>query len=90
MEQDVAFTDAAGSTLAITKALFQDGKGDFKWLSSGKKAERLQYINLMAMALIEPDGIWWVWVKDHHDHGKWRLKRRYLRAFTIDGEKNLR
>lgn len=88
MEQGVAFTDAAGSTLAITKALFQDGKGEFKWLASGKKAERLQYINLMAMALIEPDEIWWVWVKDHHEKGKWRLKRRYLRAFTIDGEKN--
>lgn len=87
MDHGVAFTDAAGSTLAVTKALFQDGKGDFKWLASAKKAERLQYINLLAMTLIEPDEIWWVWVKDHGENGRWRLKRRYLRAFTIDGEK---
>jgi len=85
MEQGGAFTDAAGSTLAVTKALFQDGKGDFKWLSSAKKAERLKYINLLAMTLIEPDEIWWVWVKDHQDNGRWRLKRRYLRAFELDG-----
>jgi len=85
MEQGAAFTDAAGSTLAVTKALFQDGQGDFKWLSSAKKAERLKYINLLAMTLIEPDEIWWVWVKDHQDNGRWRLKRRYLRAFELDG-----
>ena len=85
MEQGAAFTDAAGSTLAVTKALFQDGKGDFKWLASVKKAERLRYINLLAMTLIEPDEIWWVWVKDHQDNGRWRLKRRYLRAFELDG-----
>lgn len=85
MEQGAAFTDAAGSTLAVTKALFQDGKGDFKWLASAKKVERLQYINLLAMTLIEPDEIWWVWVKDHGENGRWRLKRRYLRAFEIDG-----
>jgi len=85
MEQGAAFTDAAGSTLAVTKALFQDGQGDFKWLSSAKKVERLRYINLLAMTLIEPDEIWWVWVKDHQDNGRWRLKRRYLRAFELDG-----
>jgi hypothetical protein len=85
MQTGSAFTDAAGSTLAITKALFQDGKGEFKWLSSEKKLKRLQYINLLAMTLIEPDEIWWVWVKDHHEKGRWRLKRRYLRAFEVDG-----
>jgi len=85
MQTGSAFTDAAGSTLAITKALFQDGKGEFKWLSSEKKLKRLQYINLLAMTLIEPDEIWWVWVKDHHEKGRWRLKRRYLKAFEVDG-----
>lgn len=85
VDQGVAFTDAAGSTLAITKALFEDGSGDFKWLASPNKAARLESINLLAMALIEPDEIWWGWVKDHHEKGRWRLKRRYLRAFQIDG-----
>lgn len=92
MQIGAAFTDAAGSTLAITKALFTDGAGDFKWLNKDK-TERLKYINLLAMTLIEPDEIWWVWDLDgaHNKLNpdapkKWRLKRRYLRAFDIDGE----
>lgn len=85
MAKGAAFTDAAGSTLAITKALFEDGQGEFKWLSKPAKASRLENINLLAMTLIEPDEIWWGWVKDHQDKGGWRLKRRYLRAFQIDG-----
>ncbi len=85
MDDGVAFTDAAGSTLAITKALFQDGAGEFKWLSKPGKAVRLEYVNLLAMTVIEPDEIWWVWVKDHGEKGRWRLKRRYLRAFEVEG-----
>lgn len=85
MDEGASFIDAAGSALAITKALFQDGKGEFKWLSSPGKASRLESIYLLAMTLIEPDEIWWVWVKDHQDKGNWRLKRRYLRTFQIEG-----
>lgn len=85
VDEGAAFTDAAGSTLAITKALFQDGSGEFKWLAKPRKAGRLEYINLLAMALIEPDEIWWGWVKDHKEPGRWRLKRRYLRAFEVEG-----
>ncbi len=85
LEQGAVFADAAGSNLAITKALFQDGKGDFKWLAKPDKAERMKYINLLAMTLIEPDEIWWDWVKDQAVNGRWRLKRRYLRAFEING-----
>lgn len=85
LEQGAAFTDAAGSTLAITKALFEDGQGNFKWLGKPDKAERLKYINLLAMTLIEPDEVWWDWVKDGVENGRWRLKRRYLRAFELEG-----
>lgn len=84
MEEGVAFTDLAGSTLAISKALFEDGSGQFKWMSKPRKAGRLEYINLLAMALIEPDEIWWGWVKDHKEPGRWRLKRRYLRAYEVE------
>ncbi|MBD9362950.1 PBECR2 nuclease fold domain-containing protein [Methylomonas fluvii] len=92
MEDGAAFTDAVGSTLAITKALFNDGSGNFKWLAKPEKAGRMQYANLVAMALIEPDEIWWQWEEDQRwtndnpDKPKrWRLKRRYLRAFEVDG-----
>jgi len=87
MQNGAAFTDAAGSTVAISKALFQDGRGEFKWLARPDKASRMEYVNLLAMTLIEPDEIWWVWVKDGGDKGRWRLKRRYLRAFEMDGNK---
>lgn len=85
MDQGVAFTDAAGVSVAITKALFQDGAGEFKWLGKPDKADRLRYVNLLAMTLIEPDEIWWAWVQDSKDKGRWRLKRRYLKAFDVDG-----
>ncbi|AJF00075.1 PBECR2 nuclease fold domain-containing protein [Pandoraea apista] len=83
MTKGAVFTDAAGSSLAITKALFEDGQGQFKWLSAPRKAARLESINLLAMTLIEPDEIWWGWVKDFGANGRWRLKRRYLRAFEL-------
>ncbi len=90
LEKGAAFTDAAGSTLAITKSLFikgSDKEGDnFKWLAEPEKSDRLKYINLMAMTLIEPDEIWWAWEKDAGEPGKWRLKRRYVKAFEIDGD----
>ena len=41
--------------------------------------------NLLAMTLIEPDEIWWAWVQDAQDKGSWRLKRRYLKSFDVDG-----
>lgn len=85
LKQGVAFTDVAGSTLAITKALFEDGKDDFKWLSKPSKAARLENLNLLAMALIDPDEIWQVWEKSRDDKGRWLLKRRYLKYFQIDG-----
>jgi hypothetical protein len=86
------FTDATGSPLAITKALFEDGSGEFKWLAKPEKIDRLRYINLMAMTIIEPDEIWWQWELDRAYGNenpdapmRWRLKRRYLRSFEIDG-----
>jgi hypothetical protein len=89
MDRGAVFTDAAGSPLAITKALFIRGEdktgGGFKWLSSSRKQDRLPYLNLLAMTLIEPDEIWWAWEKSRAHPGKWLLRRRYLRAFEIEG-----
>lgn len=87
LDKGAAFTDAAGSSLAVTKALFEDGKGDFKWLASADKAKRLESINLLAMTLIEPDEIWWSWERSRDESGRWLLRRRYLRAFEIEGSK---
>lgn len=85
MQKGAVFTDASGVSVAITKSLFQDGAGEFKWMARPDKADRLQYVNLLAMTLIEPDEIWWVWVQDSKEQGRWRLKRRYLKAFEVEG-----
>lgn len=92
MEQGAVFIDAANTPLVISKALFEDGEGNFKWLESDK-ADRLGYMNILAMTLIEPDEIWWAWEIDASFKKanpdaprRWRLKRRYLRIFEIEGE----
>lgn len=79
------FTDVADTSMVISKALFTDGAGEYKWLAKENKANRLQYINFLALTIADPDEVWWVWVKDNKESGRWRLKRRYLRAFEIDG-----
>jgi hypothetical protein len=92
MEKGAVFTDASGVSVAITKALFQDGTGEFKWLARSEKVDRLRHVNMLAMTLIEPDEIWWAWEVDRawenenpNTPKRWRLKRRYLRAFEIEG-----
>ena len=78
------YFDKTGTALAISDALFKDGKGELKWTNEPEKAERLKHINLMAATLIEPDEIWWHWEEDRSDKGNWRLRRRYLRSFETN------
>lgn len=95
IDKGAVFIDVTETPLVISKALFIKG-GDkttdqFKWLDDPKKTDRLDNINLLAMTLIEPDEVWWVWVRDFTSNGKqdggWRLRRRYLKSFEIDGIK---
>lgn len=92
MQKGAVFIDATGMPLAITKALFLDGEDKFKWLDNPQKIDRIRYVNLMAMTLMEPDEIWWrreedrSWSDKHPTEPKrWRLKRRYLRSFEMEG-----
>lgn len=91
LDEGAAFTDAVGMTIAVTKSLFENGKGEFKWLADPDKADRFENINLLAMTLLEPDEIWSNWEEDRefsrdnpNQPKRWRLKRRYLRAFEIE------
>lgn len=83
MTQGAVFEDATGAAVAITKALFDDGGQGFGWMAGAGVVEN---INLLAMTLIEPDEVWWHWERDTGEAGRWRLKRRYLRAFQVEGE----
>lgn len=90
LNKGTVFFDKVGTPIAISKRLFVAGDekdGDnFKWLENEGKAHRLPYINFLAATLIEPDEIWWHWEKDRGNEGNWRLRRRYLRSFEIDGK----
>lgn len=81
-EQGAAFIDKANTPMAITKALFDDGSGPL----SAVDDRMVENMNLLAMTLLEPDEIWWAWEKDKTEPGRWRLKRRYLRLFEIEGQ----
>lgn len=82
--------DKVETPITISKALFiggQDKESDnFKWLSDPKKSDRIQYLNLLAKAIADPDEIWWQWERERSENGKWRLVRRYLKFYVIDGE----
>ena len=89
LDKGTVFYDKIGTPIAISKRLFVAGddkdSDNFKWLANEGKANRLPYINFLAATLIEPDEIWWHWEKDRSKDGNWRLHRRYLRSFEIDG-----
>jgi hypothetical protein len=75
-EQGAVFEDVTGTSLVVSKALFQGGLGPAK----------VQDLNLLAYALAEPDEVWWHWVKDAAAAGRWHLRRRYIKLFSVDGK----
>jgi len=88
MKTGAVFRDVVDQPIAITKRLFVDEAGSLV----GVDAAKVESMNLLAMALIEPDEIWWHWEQDNSPaalpdvKGRWRLKRRYLRLFEIEGQ----
>lgn len=78
----VIFTDKAGEDLVISEDLFRDGKGALK---IGKSRNRRSYIKLLAMAVRDPDEIWWTWEHLKDAPGHWSLRRRYIARFDIEG-----
>lgn len=71
------FKDVAGDSVLISEKLFQDRDGNWKF-----KNEREQYMHMLADAIIDPEEIWLTFLKKE---GKYRLTRRYLKAYEIDG-----
>jgi hypothetical protein len=91
LEQGVVFEDAVGVPVAVTKQLFADEAGSF----AGVEAAQIEAMNLLAMTLVEPDEIWHHWEADNNPdilpdvQKRWRLKRRYLRVFEMEGSQAL-
>lgn len=88
LQTGAVFEDVVNQPLAITKRLFADESGSYAAMS----APIIESVNLLAMALVEPDEIWWHWEADNNPAAppdtptRWRLKRRYLRLFEIEGQ----
>lgn len=94
LEKGAVFEDVTGSHITVSRALFTAGadkeNGPYKWLASPGKGSRIEDLNLLAYALAEPDEVWWHWAPGWGGDSKttkvWRLKRRYIKRFEIDGE----
>lgn len=88
LQTGAVFEDVVNQPIAITKRLFADETGSF----AAMEAKTIQAVNLLAMALAEPDEVWWHWEQDNNPNAspdapkRWRLKRRYLRLFKLDGK----
>lgn len=93
-DQGAIFEDITGTSITVSRALFTAGadkeNGPFKWLASPGKGARIEDLNLLAYALAEPDEVWWHWTPDWSPEGRatgqWRLKRRYIKVFEVDGK----
>lgn len=79
--RSVVFRDVTGAPLVIDEALFQDGAGNWK----ADKDGRGRFMGLLAEAVKAPDEVWLRWEASRDQPGRWRLKRRYIKSWEIDG-----
>ena len=79
------FTDNTGQPLLISERFFQRPDGSTKLTT-----ERRSTILLLAETIINPDEIWYVWEKVATNRARtkfrWRLTRRFVARFRIEGE----
>lgn len=73
------YMDKTGEPLTINEELFRDHKGGWKVTKRGRE----QYLPMLAEAIKNPDEIWMYWVGQT---GHWRLHRRYIKVFEVEGE----
>ena len=80
----VMFTDKIGSPLVVTPSFFFRPDGSPKL-----QDDRRRWVMLLAEAVKEPDEIWWVWewvaTNQEKTKGRWRLTRRYIARFQVEG-----
>jgi SPP1 gp7 family putative phage head morphogenesis protein len=83
----IVFKDVAGTGIVMSDALFfaKDPQGKKLFLKAIKD-KRLDYTAILANTIIRPDEIWQHWEKGYKN--KWKLKRRYLKSFLIEGTKD--
>ncbi len=75
------FSDVLGDPVAINAYLFRGAEGLYQ---VPEDSQYRRHIKLLARALIEPDEVWSILEPDHVREGKYRLKRRYIKRWTIE------
>ncbi|WP_162146160.1 PBECR2 nuclease fold domain-containing protein [Inquilinus limosus] len=83
--QPVVWRDPKGSRITLSEELFRNSRGELKVT----KFDRHRQILAPAMAILDPDKIWVDWqnIAPKDAAPKWRLRRRYIRRFDMDGRK---
>ncbi len=76
-QEAFVFIDKAGEPLAIGQDLFRRSDGQLKVGKRGRK----KYLMALALALQDPDEIWWHWERSRD--GRALLRRRYLARFVF-------
>lgn len=80
-DRPVTFRDVRGEPLNIGIDMLVNPDGTLK----STKGARGRYLGLVAGAIREPDEIWLRWEESRHKPGEWFLRRRYIRAYEIEG-----
>jgi len=75
------FTDVMGEPMAINDYLFRGVDGAYK---ISKDKIRHRYLRLLARSIINPDEIWTILEPDTQRPGKYRIKRRYLKRWSLE------
>ncbi|WP_026872631.1 PBECR2 nuclease fold domain-containing protein [Inquilinus limosus] len=83
--RSVVWRDPSGSRITLSDELFRNSRGELKVT----KFDRHRQILALAMAILDPDEIWVDWqnIAPKDTPPKWRLRRRYIRRFDMDGRK---
>lgn len=81
LEREVTFLDVMGEPIVIGSRMVTNADGTLK----STKGSRARYLRLVGSAIREPDEIWLRWEESREQPGSWFLRRRYLKAFELEG-----
>ncbi|MDV7340981.1 PBECR2 nuclease fold domain-containing protein [Terasakiella sp. A23] len=74
------FKDKVGEGLPLSEELFKQMDGSWKITKAGREP----YLKYLAENIMDPDEIWFDW--EHLATGQWRLRRRYITRFDMEGK----
>ena len=77
----MVYRDVLGEPVAINDYLFRSADGQLK---VSKDKLRHRYMRLLARTIKDPDEIWSILEPDRTHPGKYKLKRRYIKRWTLD------